>query len=125
MSTLPPEVVESDSDWKKISDPSHRLLEGAKVSVYGKVFAEAAATTVGKNKLEPTKSESAKLKDSIIFSDNNCLVINKPSGKISFAQGLQRHFITPWLNPCALRPCSPRGLRHTSAPGRPAACAER
>jgi 23S rRNA-/tRNA-specific pseudouridylate synthase len=73
---------EHDPIWKKVSDPSHRLIEGAKVSVYGKAFSEAAATSLGKNKLEATKGEAARLKSSVIFSDDNCLVINKPSGKI-------------------------------------------
>jgi 23S rRNA-/tRNA-specific pseudouridylate synthase len=80
--------------WRKVSDPSYRLEEGSKVSVYGQAFAgsETFAEPIdGKQRLEPTKSELSKLRSSVLFSDQNLMVINKPAGKFSVATFLMEN----------------------------------
>ena len=80
MSIFHEDLEKVSLNWRKITDPSQRLLGGSRVSVYGRVFAESENISVGKTRLEATKSEALKLRSSIIFADINCMVINKPPG---------------------------------------------
>lgn len=64
-------------EWIKERDAARRLEEGESVCVHSRLFAEGIAPGVIS---KPSARDVQRIRDAVLFEDDHCIVINKPSG---------------------------------------------
>jgi len=72
-------VQRSDGAWVREKNAARRLVEGERVCVHSRLFAEGVAPRGG-ILAEPPARDVQRLRKAILYEDDDCVVINKPSG---------------------------------------------
>ena len=71
-------IQTADGGWVRERNAARRLEEGEPVCVHSRLFAEGIAPEGVVSK--PSARDVQRIRDSVLFEDEDCIVINKPSG---------------------------------------------
>ena len=74
-------VQNSSGVWQRVRDPARRLDAGERVCVHSRLFTQDRAPDQCRaNTPAPADRDVQRVRDAVLFEDDLCLVLNKPSG---------------------------------------------
>jgi len=76
-------IENSDGVWSRETSPGRHLEAGVRVRVYSKLFAEGAEGKFlgdGSVHAPPRTKDIQRVREAVLYEDEECIVINKPSG---------------------------------------------